>query len=142
MCRFVLNHELVQENLKGVPPHFDRRLPPVPLLLSHYLLQDLLKQCMKVFVADTLAIIHLGRSHRKSAVFIFLVWEHVTFQFEWLYSNIKSLQRTYCECCGVGVEDIKTKFLQSLFKHDVHQGVLFTVLCIQVVDLKHDTNIA
>lgn len=59
--RFVLGHELVQENLEGVDPHGDRRLPPVPLLLSHGLLQDVLKQSVEVFVADALPIIHLGR---------------------------------------------------------------------------------
>lgn len=59
--RFVLSHELIQENFKGVDPHLDRRLTPVPLLLSHGLLQDVLKQSVEVFVADTLTVIHLGR---------------------------------------------------------------------------------
>lgn len=59
--RFVLSHELIEENLKGVDPHCDRRLSPVPLLLSHGLLQDVLKQSVEVFVADTLTVVHLGR---------------------------------------------------------------------------------
>lgn len=58
---FVLSHELIQEDFKGVDPHCDGRLPPVPLLLSHGLLQDVLKQSVEVFVADTLTIIHLRR---------------------------------------------------------------------------------
>lgn len=58
---FVLSHELIQEHFKRVDPHFDRRLPPVPLLLTHGLLQDVLKQSVQVFVADTLPIIHLRR---------------------------------------------------------------------------------
>ncbi len=63
--RFVLRHELIQENFKGVDPHCDRRLSPVPLLLPHGLLQDVFKQGVQVFVADTFPIIHLGR---KTAV--------------------------------------------------------------------------
>lgn len=59
--RFVLSHELIQENFKGVDPHCDRRLSPVPLLLPHGLLQDVLKQSVEVFVADTLTVVHLGR---------------------------------------------------------------------------------
>ena len=56
----VLCHKLIQEDLEGVHPHRDRGLPPVPLLLPHSLLQDLLKQCVQVLVADALPIIHLG----------------------------------------------------------------------------------
>lgn len=48
---------------------------------------------------------------------------------------------TYRERCGVRVEDVQTELLQSLFKHDVHHGVLLTVLCVQVADLKYDTTI-
>lgn len=60
--RFVLNHELIQENFKGVDPHGDGGLPPIPLLLSHGLLQNMLKQGVQVFVADALAIVHLWGS--------------------------------------------------------------------------------
>lgn len=59
--RFVLSHELIQENFEGVDPHSDWRLSPVPLLLPHGLLQDVLKQSIEVFVADTLSVVHLGR---------------------------------------------------------------------------------
>lgn len=59
--RLVLGHELIQENLEGVHPHCDRRLSPVPLLLPHGLLQDVLKQSVEVFVAGALTVVHLGR---------------------------------------------------------------------------------
>lgn len=57
--RFVLGHELIQENFKGVDPHSDGGFPPVPLLLSHGLLQNVLKQGVQVFVADALTVVHL-----------------------------------------------------------------------------------
>lgn len=57
--RFVLDHELIQEHFKGVDPHSDGGFPPIPLLLSHGLLQNMLKQGVQVFVADTLTIVHL-----------------------------------------------------------------------------------
>lgn len=41
----------------------------------------------------------------------------------------------YRKRCGVRVEDIETEFLQSLFKHHVHHGVVFTILCVQITDL-------
>lgn len=63
---FVLSHELIQENFKGVDPNFDRRLIPVPLLMFHRLLQDVLKQSVEVFVADALPIIHLGSAMIES----------------------------------------------------------------------------
>lgn len=62
---FVLRHELIQENFKCVDPNFDRRLPPVSLLLPHCLFEDLLKQSMKVFVADALTVIHLRTQHSQ-----------------------------------------------------------------------------
>lgn len=40
------------------------------------------------------------------------------------------------ECRRVGVEDVEAEFLQSLFKHHVHHGVLLAVLCVQVADLQ------
>lgn len=46
---------------------------------------------------------------------------------------------TYSERRGVRVEDVETEFLQSLFKHHVHHGVLLTVLRVQVTDLKQMT---
>lgn len=55
--------------------------------------------------------------------------------------HVNSVDSTYRKCCGVRVEDVQTEFLQSLFKHDVHHGVLLTVLRVQVVDLKYDTTI-
>lgn len=45
----------------------------------------------------------------------------------------------YRERCGVRVEDIETEFLQSLFKHHVHHGVVFTILCVQITDLYKET---
>lgn len=48
-------------------------------------------------------------------------------------------RETYCERCGVRVEDIEAEFLQSLLKHDVHHGVVFTILCVQITDL-HKAN--
>lgn len=53
---------------------------------------------------------------------------------------MNSVGSTYCESCGVRVEDVETEFLQSLFKHNVHHGVLLTVLCVQVADLKKTVN--
>ena len=76
--RFVLSHELIQEDLKSVDPNFDRRLAPVPLLLSHGLLQDVLKQSIEGFVADALTIVHLGKEtldHRKRKEFIWSILE-------------------------------------------------------------------
>lgn len=46
------------------------------------------------------------------------------------------VNRTYSQCCGVGVEDVQTEFFKSFFKHNVHHGVLLTVLRVQVIDLK------
>ena len=56
----VLGHKLIQEDLEGVHPHRDGGLPPVPLLLPHRLLQDLLEQRVQVLVAGALPVIHLG----------------------------------------------------------------------------------
>lgn len=94
---FVLSHELIQENFKGVAPHFDRRLPPISLLLSHDLLQDLLKQRIKVFVADTLSIIHLQKSHRKSADVSFYFKIQDSSRFEWSYELFKGLTASAVE---------------------------------------------
>lgn len=55
----MLDHELIQEHFKGVDPHSDGGFPPIPLLLSHGLLQNMLKQGVQVFVADALTIVHL-----------------------------------------------------------------------------------
>ena len=55
-----------------------------------------------------------------------------------LNDHVNGVDSTYRKCCGVRVEDVQTEFLQSLFKHDVHHGVLLTVLRVQVVDLKYD----
>lgn len=62
--RFVLSHELIQEDFEGVDPHGDGRLSPVPLLLPHGLLQDVLKESIQVFVADTLTVVHLKRRQK------------------------------------------------------------------------------
>lgn len=55
--------------------------------------------------------------------------------FSVLKDHVSSVGSTYGERCGVRVEDVETEFLQSLFKHDVHHGVLLTVLRVQVTDL-------
>lgn len=69
--RFVFSHELIEENLEGVDPNFHWRLPPVPLLLPHGLFQDVLKQSIQVFVADTFPIIHLWSNRFTVETFAF-----------------------------------------------------------------------
>lgn len=93
--RFVLSHELIQENFKGVNPHSDRRLAPVPLFLSHGLLQDVLKQSIEIFIADTFTIIHLGRktqSPRKNTVDSLSVHFGKDVQVKNIQSNYEVLQ--------------------------------------------------
>lgn len=97
--RFVLSHELIQEDFKGVDPNFDRRLTPVPLLLSHGLLQDVLKQSIEVFVADAFTIIHLGKEtldHRKSKIIYLIYFGN---------NERREVEKIYfwllCKTCGV-----------------------------------------
>lgn len=75
--RLVLRHELVQKNFKGVDPNFDRRLSPVPLLLSHSFLQDVFKESVQIFVADTFTVVHLrGRQRgQRGRIFICLLFK-------------------------------------------------------------------
>lgn len=62
----MLSHELIQEHFEGVHPHFNRRLAPVSLLLTHGLLQNLLEQRVQILVADTLPVIHLRTNEAQS----------------------------------------------------------------------------
>lgn len=62
---FVFCHELIQEDLEGIDPNGDGRLPPASLLLPHGLLQDVLEQSVQVFVADALTVVHLWMSEQE-----------------------------------------------------------------------------
>lgn len=116
----------------------------------------MLKQSVEIFVADTLTVIHLRRQDNrvggggesirdylkttKNVAFLSLAPRMVTHMIfvhsDPISQSIFVTCGTYGERCGVRVEDVETEFLQSLFKHDVHHGVVLTVLCFQVTDLK------
>lgn len=136
MCavqRFILSHELIQEDFKGVHPNFDRGLSPVPLLLPHGLFQDLLKQSVEIFVADALTIVHLmSKEHRIDQVAMETIIRQTV---------RNSCMIPYRQGCGIGVEDIQTEFLQCFFEYDVHHGVLLAVLRVQVVDLSKTSRV-